>query len=171
MDHISEIIHQRGRPLITWGAWCKTKKKLHTRKANYPPSHVFQSSTFWEALPRKKFLYRRGSREKINSFRKFPPPPPPQIINGRPLTTCSEHCTHPCAVSNTVRSLIQTYTLPYKSWILPIFLLQIVHHRHTHIIPETKIFVFHPLWLEPTHVQLLHILAQMVSVCNNFGKK
>ena len=28
-------------------------------------------------------LYVRGSREKINSFLKFPPPP--QIITGRPL--------------------------------------------------------------------------------------
>ena len=34
-------------------------------------------------MPRKNFLYVRGSWEKINSFRKFPPPP--QIINGRPL--------------------------------------------------------------------------------------
>ncbi len=37
-----------------------------------------------EVLLQGKKLYGRGSREKINSFRKFPPPPL-QIINGRPL--------------------------------------------------------------------------------------
>ncbi len=46
----------RGRPLIIWGAWCKSKK-----------------------------FHSEGRRKKKISFAEIRTTPPPQMINGRPL--------------------------------------------------------------------------------------